>query len=124
MWFIKTYPHQRNAWRTLPAEFNGHAPRNNRRLAYRIGQRIIRLGRMMNDLEKGWNERFDASKTLPGVFDASVRTMLDTFPTTVRLPLRWSLSRLLVNPKYGGLSVVKVQNALVFSIGNFNLSSI
>jgi hypothetical protein len=61
----------------------------------------------MTDLQANWDARWEAERTLPGLFPHECRTMLDTFPTRVRLPLRFQLARLFVNPKYGG-AVVKV----------------
>jgi hypothetical protein len=67
----------------------------------------MKLGEMMTDMQENWDDRWDAERTLPGLFPHECRTMLDTFPTRVRLPLRFQLARLFVNPKYGG-AVVKV----------------
>jgi len=67
---------------------------------------------MMNDLQENWNARWDEERTLPGLFSRNCRTMVDTFPTRVRLPLRYSLARLFVNPKYGG-PVMKVRQCTV-----------
>ena len=118
MWYMKTNPLQRNAWRSLPSDFNDFAPRDNRNLCRMISLRIIALCPLMNDLDTVWNERWDDERTLPGLFPDSCRTMLDTFPTFVRLPLRWASSRLLVNPKYGG-AVMKVR--LMYCLSNFRI---
>ena len=108
MWFCKVYPLQRNTYLSLPEFFNRHCPRKNRRLVYHIEKRLIKLSGMMNDMQLIWDARWHAERTLPGLFPYECRTMLDTFPTRVRLPLRYSLARCLVNPKYGG-AVLKVR---------------
>ena len=110
-WYMKTYPKQRCLWRSLPFGFNTHISRKNRRATLSIERRIIQLGAMMNDLQGIWDQRWDDDRTLPGLFPRECRTMLDTFPTRVRLPKRFPLARLLVNPKYGG-AVVKVPHSL------------
>lgn len=106
LWWCKTYPKENSVFDSLPAAVNPRT-QNNRRLVYKIGQRMLRLAPMMNDLELAWNDRWDADLDFPGVFDRNHRTMLDTFPVYVGTPRRFLLARQLFNPKYGG-SVVKV----------------
>ena len=62
----------------------------------------------MTDMKENWDDRWAPERTLLGLFPPEVRSMLDSFPTQVRKPNRFALSRLLVNPKYGDKAVLKV----------------
>jgi hypothetical protein len=58
------------------------------------------LAREMDELQSGWDARYDDENKLPHIFPASVTGSIDTFPIVVQRPADSIWQRKLYNGKY------------------------
>jgi hypothetical protein len=109
-YLCKSYPLRRGFYVGCPIKTG--LPRNDRRAVAIVMARLVELGKLMNDMKKIWDERWQPVRDWPGLMSVTHRYMIDTFPTYVNRPEKyWSRFH---NPKYGGC-VVKVRILLVLA---------